>query len=94
MLILAVPDAGQRWLVVLVLGAFHGLYFSMFTTASGYGTGWVMLGAVVAEALQIAAVGWLFSKLAKPLAALRPVRVAAALLMVTGLAWFALRLKG
>ena len=92
--ILAFPDAGQRWLVVLVLGAFHGLYFSMFTAASGYRTGWVMAGAVLAEALQIAAVGWAFSKLARPLEALRPVRVAAALLMTTGLIWFALRLKG
>ena len=92
--ILAFPAAGQRWLVVLVLGAFHGLYFSMFTAASGYRTGWVMSGAVVAEALQIAAVALVFSKLAKPLEALRPERFAAALLVVTGLAWFALRLKG
>jgi HupE / UreJ protein len=92
--ILAFPDAGQRWLVVLALGAFHGLYFSMFTTASGYRTGWVMLGALLAETLQIAAAGWVFSRLARPLEAWRPVRAAAALLLVTGLAWFALRLKG
>ena len=92
--ILAFPEAGQRWLVVLVLGAFHGLYFSMFTAASGYRTGWVMAGAIMAEALQIAAVGFVFSKVARPLEALRPVRVAAALLLSTGLIWFALRLKG
>jgi len=92
--ILAFPDAGQRWLVVLVLGAFHGLYFAMFSTASTFHPGWVMLGAIVAEAIQIAALGWVFSKVARPLEAFRPVRIAAALLMVTGLAWFALRLKG
>ena len=60
--ILAFPDAGQRWLVVLVLGAFHGLYFAMFSTASTFHPGWVMLGAIVAEAIQIAALGWVFSK--------------------------------
>lgn len=92
--ILAFPEAGQRWLVVLVMGVFHGLYFSLFTTASGYSAGWVMVGVVLAEALQISAVAWLFSRLEAPLAALRPVRLAASLLMVTGLAWFALRLKG
>ena len=92
--ILAFPEAGQRWLVVLVLGAFHGLYFAMFTTASGFSPAWVMMGAVIAEALQIALVAFLFSKLARPLEALRPVRVAAMMLMVTGLAWFVLRLKG
>lgn len=92
--ILAFPLAGQRWLVVLVMGAFHGLYFSLFTTASGYGVGWVMLGVVLAEVLQIGVVAWLFSRLEGPLAALRPVRLAASLLVVTGLAWFALRLKG
>ncbi len=92
--ILAFPEAGQRWLVVLVLGAFHGLYFSMFTAASGFQTAWVMLGAVLAEVLQIGVIALLFSRLAGPLEWLRPVRVAAALLMVTGLAWFALRLKG
>jgi hypothetical protein len=92
--ILAFPAAGQRWLVVFVLGAFHGLYFAIFTAASGYNPGWVMLGAVIAEAMQIGATAFLFSRLARPLEALHPVRVAAALLMVTGLAWFALRLKG
>jgi len=92
--ILAFPAAGQRWLVVLVLGAFHGLYFSMFTTASGFSTGWVMAGAVLAELVQIGLVAFVFSKLARPLESLQPARVGAALLMVTGLAWFALRLKG
>jgi hypothetical protein len=92
--ILAFPEAGQRWLVVLVLGAFHGLYFSIFTTASGYRTAWVMLGAIAAEAMQIASVAWVFSRLARPLKALQPVRAAAAVLGITGLVWFALRLKG
>ena len=68
--------------------------FSMFTAASGFQTAWVMLGAVLAEVLQIGVIGFLFSRLARPLEWLRPVRVAAALLVVTGLAWFALRLKG
>jgi HupE / UreJ protein len=92
--ILAFPDAGQRWLVVLVLGAFHGLYFSMFVAASRFHTGWVMAGAILAEVLQLAAVAFICSRLFRPLERFRPVRASAALLVVTGLAWFAFRLKG
>jgi hypothetical protein len=29
--ILALPKAGMRWLIVAVLGAFHGLYFELFS---------------------------------------------------------------
>ena len=92
--ILAFPEAGQRWLVVLVLGAFHGLYYSMFTVASGYAAGWVMGGAILAEAVQISAVAFVLTQVARPLEALRPVRLVAALLLVTGLVWFAWCLKG
>ncbi|MCC6536183.1 MAG: HupE/UreJ family protein [Bryobacterales bacterium] len=92
--ILLFPEAGQRWLVVAVLGAFHGLYFAMFTTTGNLRGGWVMAGVLAAELPLLAAMAWLFSRLARPLAALRPVRAAAALLVVTGLVWFAMRLKG
>lgn len=92
--ILLFPEAGQRWLVVVVLGAFHGLYFAMFTTAGNLRGGWVMAGVIAAEFPVLAAMAWVFSRLARPLAALRPVRAAAAVLMATGLVWFALRLKG
>jgi len=91
--ILLLPAAGQRWLVVAVLGAFHGLYFSLFISSSGYEAGWVLAGVAAAEAALIAGLAWLLSKLRRPLAAIQPVRTASALLLVTGLAWFFLRLR-
>lgn len=92
--ILLLPAAGQRWLVVAVLGVFHGLYFSLFISSSEYEVGWVMLGVAIVELAVIAALAWLLSKLRQPLAALQPVRVASALLLITGLGWFFLRLRG
>jgi len=92
--ILLFPEAGQRWLVVAVLGAFHGLYFAMFTTTGNLRIGWVIAGVLAAELPVLVAMAWLFSRLARPLEALRPVRAAAAVLMATGLVWFAMRLKG
>ncbi|MFN7923794.1 MAG: HupE/UreJ family protein [Bryobacteraceae bacterium] len=91
--ILLLPEAGQRWLVVAVLGAFHGLYFSLFITSGEYSTGWVLLGVALAELAVIAALGWIFSGLARPLESLKPVRAASVLLLVTGLGWFFLRLR-
>jgi hypothetical protein len=91
--ILLLPRAGQRWFVVGVLGAFHGLYFQLFIASGEYVAGWVLLGVVIAEALVIALLAWLFAKLARPLEVLQPVRVVSTVLLVTGLAWFFLRLR-
>jgi hypothetical protein len=77
---LALPRAGQRWVVVLVLGLFHGLYFAGFPAT-------YLMGAA---GVQVAGIGVLAA------VALRLPRVigryAARLLLVTGVAWFAVRL--
>jgi hypothetical protein len=91
--ILVLPKAGMRWLIVAVLGAFHGLYFAMFLRTTGYRAFYVLSGAVFAEMALIAILALLFSYLTKLLAALRPVPVCASLLLVTGVAWFFLRLR-
>jgi hypothetical protein len=88
------PQAGQRWLVVAVLGLFHGLYFAIFIRESEYGTGWVLGGAFLAELALLAALGWVLSRVARALAPWQPARAASAALLVTGLAWFFWRLRG
>ncbi len=91
--ILALPKAGMRWLIVAVLGAFHGLYFEMFLTTTGYRALYVLSGAVLAEILLIFVCAVLFGYLVRRLTAWRPVPVFASALLVTGITWFFLRLR-
>jgi hypothetical protein len=91
--ILALPHAGMRWVVMAVLGGFHGLYFELFLRTSGYRPVYVLTGAAFGEILAIAALGFLFSRLRKPLAALRPVPVSASIMLLIGMVWFFLRLR-
>jgi len=87
------PKAGMRWLIVAVLGAFHGLYFELFLRTTGYRAVYVLTGAVCAEIALIAVCAPIFSYLGRHLAALKPVPVCASVLLVTGMAWFFLRLR-
>jgi hypothetical protein len=91
--ILLLPKAGQRWLVVGVLGLFHGLYFAMFLTAGEFSPALFLAGVLLAELLVIAALALIFSKLARMAQAFRPVQVAASVLFAVGMVWFFLRLK-
>lgn len=92
--ILLLPKAGQRWLVVGILGVFHGLYLALFLSGTGYSTLNVLLGVVGAEALLLALFAAAFSKLCRPLAALHPVEASAVFLLLFGLIWFFWRVKG
>jgi hypothetical protein len=99
--ILILPKAGMRWLIVAVLGAFHGLYFELFLRTTDYRAWYVLTGAVCAEIATIAICALLFSFLGSYLgsydgrlpAALKPVPICASVLLVTGLGWFFLRLQ-
>ena len=91
--ILVLPQAGMRWLIVAVLGAFHGLYFALFLRTTGYRAFYVLTGAVNAEIALIAILALLLSRLNRRLAALKPVPLCASVLLVTGMAWFFLRLR-
>jgi len=92
--ILLLPEAGQRGIVVAVLGIFHGLYVGHFIATSGYRAGWVLLGVTAAEIALAALLALLVARLKSSLAALRPVSLAAGLLLAVGLGWFFLRLRG
>jgi hypothetical protein len=92
--ILLLPQAGARWLVAAVLGGFHGLYFYLFLQTTEYAAGLVLAGAALAEVLAVAVLALLFSRLGRVAKTLRPVQVAASGLLVFGLVWFAMRLRG
>ena len=86
--ILLLPQAGTRWLVVAVLGAFHGLYFELFLRTTAYRAFYVLAGAAFAEIAAIAVFGFVCARLS------RRVPVFASLLLVIGMSWFFLRLRG
>ncbi len=92
--ILVLPKAGMRWLIVAVLGGFHGLYFALFLRTTGYSTLYVLSGAAAAEVGVAAIAGAVFGYAGRRLAAWKPVTVCAAILLATGMAWFFARLRG
>jgi hypothetical protein len=92
--ILLLPEAGQRWLVVGVLGIFHGLYLGHFLSGSGYAASYVLAGVVSTEVALAALFALLFSRAGRALAGLRPVPIAAGLLLAVGMGWFLWRLRG
>jgi hypothetical protein len=91
--ILALPEAGKRWLIAGVLGVFHGLYFALFLRTTEYHPVYVLTGATIAEALLIGVFAFGFSRIGRVAAGLRPVQVSAGVLLAIGMFWFFLRLK-
>ncbi len=87
--VLLLPKAGARWLVAGVLGVFHGLYFFLFVQTTGYRPELVLGGAMLAEAAALALLALLLLR-SGPLIH----RLGEAALLLCGLVWFALRLKG
>lgn len=92
--ILVLPQAGARWLIAGVLGVFHGLFLYLFVQTAEYRPGFVLAGAAVAEVAVVAALALIFSRVARWGKALRPVQVSASALLVFGMVWFILRLRG
>jgi hypothetical protein len=92
--ILALPKAGSRWLIAGVLGVFFGLFLHLFVQTAGYRPGFVLAGAAVAEAALIAVLAAVFARFVKWGESARIVRVAASALLVFGVGWFLLRLRG
>ncbi|MCE5310625.1 MAG: HupE/UreJ family protein [Acidobacteriales bacterium] len=90
--ILLLPEAHKRWLIVGVLGVFHGLSLEMFIRASGYRSPFVLSGVIVAELTIIAALALLLGQVRRATSSPLVVRVPAALCALVGAVWFGLRL--
>jgi HupE / UreJ protein len=91
--IILLPDSSFRWLVVAVLGLFHGAYFAAFLNESGYHLTAFLAGVILCELLLIALFAFVIDRLTRISFLRRAVPVAASLLLAVGVAWFLLRLK-
>jgi hypothetical protein len=91
--IILLPQSSMRWLVVAVLGLFHGAYFAAFLTESGYHVATFLTGVGLCELLLIALFAFLLDRLLRLSFLRRAVPVAASLLLAVGVAWFFLRLR-
>ncbi len=91
--IVLLPDSRHRWIVVGVLGLFHGAYFSIFLAQSGYRAPAFLSGVALAELLLIALFALLLGGVARLNWMRRAVPVAASLLLVAGIVWFFVRLR-
>lgn len=93
---LAFPEAGGRWLLGLIFGAFQAMFFSLFIAESGYAPYWVLSGAAIGAAiaaLACAAIGAGIGRVCGSGPWRRRLRTATAgALTVAGGAWFVLRL--
>jgi hypothetical protein len=92
--VLLLPRAGQRWLVVGLLGAFHGLYFGLFldagvTSRTGFLSG-VALGELCAIGVLMGG-RWIVER-AFPRVPWQWSRVLAGMLFLTGTSWFVIRM--
>ncbi len=90
--ILALPQAGARWLVAAGMGLFHGIYFGVFLRQSEMSAAAVLGGASIAEGLVLAGLGLLALRLAKDFGEKLFRNTTAGLLLAIGLGWFAVRL--
>jgi len=89
--IILLPKSGMRWLVVGVLGLFHGTYFSIFLAESGYHAIPFLSGVAVAEVLLVALFAVALRQITRLSWMKRAVPVAATMLLTVGLAWFLVR---
>jgi hypothetical protein len=91
--IILLPNSGMRWLVVAVLGLFHGAYFAAFLAESGFHVATFFSGVAICELILIVLFGFLLEQLARLSFLRRALPVAASLLLAIGVAWFFLRLR-
>jgi hypothetical protein len=93
--LLLLPRAGQRWLVVGVLGTLHGMYFDRLIVAGDYSKLPFLAGVIGAEMVAVAALA-ATTHLLRALTARRAPwleKAMASVLLLTGITWFAVRLK-
>ena len=91
--IVLLPQSSLRWLVVGILGLFHGTYFSIFLAQSGYKAATFLTGVAMAELLLIGVLALIVTRLARFTWMRRMVPVMASMLLTVGVVWFFLRLR-
>jgi hypothetical protein len=90
--VLALPEAGARWLVAAGMGVFHGLYFGIFLSHGDMNAAQVLAGAGLAEVGVLGVFAALVWRLQKDFGERAFTRVVAGALLAVGLGWFAWRM--
>ena len=85
--ILFLPRSRTRWVIVAILGAFHGLGLAQFQIATEYAAHTVLAGAALMAALMLALLVKLTRRLNQP-------RALSWALLTVGMLWFVWRLLG
>ena len=91
--IMLLPQSKNRWLIVGVLGLFHGMYFSIFLAGSGYHLAPFLAGVMAGELLLISLFALVLRGILRLAKIPRAVPVAASLLLTIGVVWFFVRLR-
>ncbi len=89
--ILALPEAGGRWLVAAGMGVFHGLYFGVFLQQSQMNAGSVLGGVAMMEAALLTLLGVVIQRLTRDFGERLLRNGAAGFLLAVGLVWFGVR---
>jgi hypothetical protein len=91
--ILFLPEAAMRWLIAGILGGFHGLSLYLVLAGSGFRPSYVLGGAAISEMTVIAILALGRWMIERQWSVTRLVRSCAALLLISGVTWFVLRLR-
>jgi hypothetical protein len=92
--VLWLPQASKRWLVVGVLGIFHGMYFSAFLVESSYPALPFLAGVVLSEGIAVVAFSGMLYGIRRIGNPAMVAKLAASILLVVSLGWFGMRLRG
>ncbi len=92
--VLALPEAGYRWMVAAGMGVFHGLYFGGFLQQSDMHSAYVLSGAALGEILLLGFFSMVWFRFKTAAEKLRPVQAGAVVLFVVGIVWFFMRVRG
>jgi hypothetical protein len=81
--------------IAAALGSLHGLAYAVYLVGAGFSPAPVLLGVTLADILTLSVFALLLWKLRTwfPALAATALRISAAVLLVTGLAWFCLQLR-
>ncbi len=92
--VLALPEAGYRWMVAAGMGVFHGMYFGGFLQQSEMNAAYVLSGAALGEILLLTIFALAWDRFKAAAAVLRPVQAGAVVLFAVGIVWFVMRVRG
>ena len=91
--VLFLPQGGMRWLIAGILGGFFGLSLYLVLAASDFWAGYFLGGVALAQTALVGLFSLALVLFRRRWPLTRLVQVCEGLLLLTGMAWFFLRLR-